>query len=151
MILSLDIATACGWATQVTPGRVSQSGVWRLDRLAGHDVGQQANALRARIDGHASRDDVIAYEVLRFAGAADAAHHWGALWGAVRGVIAERGLAFIEIAPAQWKRAAGLRANSGPAAALAAARARWPEDGITSEDEAVARWVGVVAAGRVSR
>jgi hypothetical protein len=147
MILSLDIATACGWAIVALDGHVVTSGAWQL---ASHDVGRRVNDLRERIAVHTPPVTIVAYESLRFSGAADAAHHWGALWGVVRGVIADRGLPYLEVTPATWKRAAGLRSNSGPDAALAAARSRWPEDGIRSEDEAVARWVGVVAASRVS-
>ena len=147
-ILALDIATSCGWAHVTPRGGVIVSGTWDLSEY--RDVGDRVASLHARVV-HATMgfNTIVAYEVLRFGGNADAAHHWGALWGAVRHAISERRGAFIEVAPAAWKRTAGLRAASGPEAALAAARTRWHSDAITTEDEAVARWVGVTAARKL--
>lgn len=149
MILSLDLGLSCGWAC-APRGTIGSSGTWRLSE---GDRARAYAALREELLSDVTRGDVslIAYEDVpaQTHSGGDAAHFWGGLEGVVLTVCAETSTRYLGVKPAQWKRAAGLRSATGPAEALVAAKKRWPEWTFTSEDEAVARWVGVFAMGRI--
>ena len=148
-VLALDLGRATGWAF-LEWGEVAISRPLFLPV----DDGRAMVALRKRIREliRKHRPDVIAYEDVPAQAhtGGDAAHLWGAWYGCVMLVCRETGTPYLGVLPAQWKAAAGLLSASGPADALRAARARWPALGEgATEDEAVARWVAVAAAGRM--
>lgn len=147
-VLGLDLGRSAGWAF-LDHGEVVDS----CPIVLPADDGRAMVALRNRIRTllRRYRPDVIAYEHVPAQAhtGGDAAHLWGAWYGCLMLVCRETGTPYLAIRPAEWKSAAGLLSASGPADALRAARARWPAlgEGVT-EDESVARWVAVAAAGR---
>jgi hypothetical protein len=75
----------------------------------------------------------------------DAAHLWGAYYGAVLAACHRRGVRYLGVRPAQWKKTAGLLSRTGEAEALEAARRQWPRVEFASADEAVACYVLLAA------
>lgn len=155
MILALDLGTTAGWALVAPSGVVFSSGIWRLPAARPSQAYRElADYLAAAVAGWPGRDvrsvELVAYEAVPAQAHAggDAAHRWGGFEALVLAECERTRTRYLGVGIARWKRAAGLRSGSGPAAALAAARARWPGVAFASADEAVARWVGVAAAER---
>lgn len=150
-ILALDLGTTTGWALH--DGRdVAESGAWRLpkaDPAAAYlELGDKLLHLYKR-----RSVNLIAYESVPAQAHAggDAAHRWGGFEAIVLFGCARFQVQYLRVGIATWKRAAGLRAGTGPAEAIAAAQRRWPGVEFAAEDEAVARWVAVAAASRTGR
>ena len=151
LILALDLGLSCGWCCARAIGRgveIAGSGTWDL-RAISDDNARRFASLRTSLLV-ALRDvryDLLAFEDVPASAhsGGDAAHVWGALHGVALTCCAETGTRYLGVGIATWKRAAGLRSHSNAAAALAAARRRWPGVDFAAEDEAVARWVAVAA------
>ena len=146
-ILALDLALNCGAAFLDGPRVTSE--LWRLD-ARGSQPHDRFVALAAHLDRALTRKPVptlIAYEELHhLAGrTADSAHSYGGLRGVVLLAAAQRGIHYLGVAPATWKRAAGLGSGTGEPEAMEAAQKRWPGVSFETADECVARWVGVAA------
>lgn len=154
-ILALDLGTTAGWATVSLGGDlpyVSASGVFALP---GGDKSRAYRAWRLALDATWTRlrlGVVVAYEegpprVQRGV----AAQRWGGFEAILLDACEARRTPYIGLTPTQWKAHAGVRLASGPDEALRAAQAAWPGHTFRTPDEAVARWIGMAAVGRVRR
>lgn len=145
LALDLGLSTGVAWhdGTDVVRSRTL--------RVEGDSTAAQYAHFHATLL-HWLREDVslVAYEAVpaQAHSGGDAAHRWGGWEACVLLACVERHVCYLGLRPAEWKRAAGLRAGSKAPDALRAAQERWPGHRFTSEDEGVSRWIAVAAARR---
>lgn len=150
LIVALDLGTTTGCAVHDGVD-VVRSGVWRL---------QKANPplayaeMRTMLEVFIAKGaDLIAYEAVpgNIHNSGDSAHRWGGFEAILLAECVATQTRYLPVNPATWKSAAGLGPGTRERHALKAARARWPGHKFETPDEAVARWVAMAAAERVTR
>lgn len=151
MILALDPATHCGWAAMADDDTV-HSGVWDLSTDKGQQHGWQFVHLKQRL-AKFEGVELVAFEKMvatRFGMAADV------MSGLVAIVIAwciERNIPFVTVAPNTLKKFMTGHGRSDKKDMCAKAAERFPDQIITSNDQAdalcVLAWVIEHEARRV--
>lgn len=140
-ILALDIATKTGWATGVAPG---ESGVWDLGAKRREPKYIRLHNLRQNLqllDLEDDRFDLVVFEALYM-------QHFNTavILAELRGVVKEwahlyTGGVADPVAPTTIKKHATGRGDATKMMVLLAARARWPDLNIVSDDQSDALWL----------
>jgi Holliday junction resolvasome RuvABC endonuclease subunit len=88
---------------------------------------------------------LVAYELVRRHLGTSAAHVYGELRGVLFAECDLRGVPYAAVEVSAAKREATGRGNAGKEAMTEAARARWPEALLGTDDEADALWIAAAA------
>lgn len=139
-ILALDPATHCGWAHNC-----GASGTWDLSIRRDESKGMRLIRLRGKLSEvkRAAGVDLVVYEAARHAGK----KMQGALvvQAELQGVIClwceDNGVEYRGYSPAEIKRHATGKGNANKDAMVQAAKLRWPEKCIGSDNTADALWI----------
>ena len=145
VILALDPATKCGWA--IGENQRFGSGTWDLSVKRDESGGMRLFRLRAKLEElrHLSTGGIqfVAYEAARHG----APEMQGALvvQAEIQGVLKlwcqDCGIEFKGYSPSEIKKRATGKGNAPKSLVMKAAKARWPEFGITDDNEADALWL----------
>lgn len=139
MVLGIDPSTSCGFAVLKPDGTRVQSGAWDLSLRAGEGDGARFTKLHDRLDGLLRawpRITQVAYEV---PGHMETQAAYLACYGLATHVESwcERNdVDYTGFAPAEVKRAAGLKGNAKKPEMVAAAERVWAPYACSTDDEA---------------
>lgn len=143
--LAIDPGTLCGWALRIDGGTLA-SGTWDLapQKLRRFESpGMRWIRLRRYLDEVVSGialDLVVIEEVRRHLGV-QAAHVYGGIVATLQAWCEGREIPYTAIPVGTIKKAATGKGNCGKPAMVAAARARWPEQGVRDDNQADALWL----------
>lgn len=146
MILAIDPGTSCGWCLKSATGITS--GVWNLKGNRFEGAGMRFVRLHSYLDKLASSVQITAvyFEEVRNHMGVDAAHIYGGIIAKIGEWCELRKIPYAGIPVGTIKKHATGKGNADKAAMIAAARAKWPDADIKSNDEADARWIAECAA-----
>jgi Holliday junction resolvasome RuvABC endonuclease subunit len=146
MILGIDPSTSCGFAVLHPNGERVQSGAWNLKPNKHEGDGARFLKLHDRLDGLYTTWPRIARVSYEVPGHMKTQANYLACYGLTTHVEswAERnGLEYVGFAPAEVKRAAGLKGNAEKPEMIAAAEHLWSPHAVGSDDEADALFVAL--------
>ena len=140
-ILALDLATQTGWACTsydvVLSGTVSFKG----GRFEGGGMRflRFRKWLRETLD--VLKPSAVFYEEVRRHLSTDAAHVHGGLLAVMQSELEARNIPYLGIPVSTIKKTATGKGNADKAAMVAAAKAKWPEQAISDDNQADALWI----------
>lgn len=139
--LALDLATTTGWAVSscgiVTSGTINFAG----SRFEGGGMRflRFRRWLREMLANE--KPQAVFFEEVRRHLSTDAAHVHGGLLAIMQAECEARGVPYLGIPVGTIKKQATGKGNADKAAMVAAAATRWPDQNITSDDQADALWI----------
>lgn len=149
-VLAVDPGTSCGYAVRVG-GTVEASGVWDLRPTRFEGAGMRWLRLRGFLCLVAPpglphmKPELVAFEEVRRHLGTDAAHIYGGVVATLQAWCEEHGVPYTAIPVGTVKKLATGKGNAKKDAMLAAARARWPEQNVTDDNQADALWIAEAA------
>jgi Holliday junction resolvasome RuvABC endonuclease subunit len=146
-MLAIDPGTRCGWA--VGDGQVDVSGTWDIKPRRGESAG--ARYLRLLTELERVREAfpdlaLIVYEQAHHRGGAATEYANGCVTH-IQAFCERHGLQFAGVHTSKVKMKATGKGNSKKDAVMEAARRRWPNIELASDDHADALWLWAYAQG----
>lgn len=141
-ILAIDPGTKCGWALRMDTGAIF-SGTWNLKPNRFEGAGMRWLRLRKFIDDLTKNltIDLVAYEEVRRHMGVDAAHIYGGIVSVLQAWCEERKVPYTGSPVGTVKKAATGKGNADKTMMVAAAKARWPEQDVSDDNQADALWI----------
>jgi Holliday junction resolvasome RuvABC endonuclease subunit len=139
--IGLDLATTTGWSS--TASGVVQSGTisFKGSRFEGGGMRflRFRRWLRELLE--IEKPEVIYYEEVRRHMSTDAAHIHGGLLAVLQSEAEDKGIPYLGIPVGTIKKTATGKGNATKAMMVKAARAQWPDQTITDDNQADALWI----------
>jgi len=135
-ILAIDPGTHCGYA--LSP---FESGVWDLSVGRHEGGGMRFIKLRNYLIKACEGVELVVYEEVRRHLGTDAAQVYGGIVAIIQEHCELKEIPYLGVPVGTIKKFATGLGNSNKEAMLAAARERWPEVNIVSDDQADALWL----------
>lgn len=131
-ILALDIATTTGWAVGKA-GNLVASGEQELKQDVWDGGGVRVLRMRQLVEDLVDiwQPEVVFFEKVEFVGATAAAHMYGALMGAMAGVLETHEIPYVGVGTGGWKKV--FTGNGGASKAQVAAVAQALKGTITTK------------------
>lgn len=139
MVLGLDPSTSCGFAVLRGTGVRVQSGAWDLAKLDGEGDGAPFRKLHDRLDGLLRAFPKITRVAYEVPGRMNTQANYMRCYGLAAHVESwsdRNDLEYVGFAPAEVKKAAGLKGNAEKPEMIAAAERLWAPHSIEFDDEA---------------
>lgn len=139
MVLGIDTSTSCGFAVLRRDGTRMQSGVVNLAPRGEEGPGARFVRLHDMLDALLRtwrRLEVVAYEIPGLVRTRDVALSLFGITTHVESWAERNSLGYYGFAPAEVKRALGLKGNAEKHEVVAAAERLWSPHAITKDDEA---------------
>ena len=148
-LLGLDLGTSCGWCLYRPDGLV-QSGIWNLRGSRYEGGGMRYIRFVRFLDDVSQGLDLrlVAFEEVRRHLGVDAGHIYGGFVAHLSAWCEKRNIPYEGIPVGTVKKFATGNGNANKERMVEAARLRWPEAGISDDNEADARWITALAAER---
>ena len=145
-LLGLDFGMKCGWCLRHSDGLL-MSGVWDLSGSRYEGGGMRFVRFVTFLNSikQSGLVRLVAYEEVRRHMGVDAAHIYGGFQAHLTAWCETKKIPYLGIPVGTIKKFATGKGNANKASMVASARARWPEAGITDNNEADARWITAVA------
>lgn len=143
-LLSLDVATQCGWS--FWDGSLIISGTWDLRIKRDESGGMRLIRFKAKLNEIYNSDppiDIVVFEAARHAGP----HMQGALvvqaelQGVLKSWCEEKEIEYRGYSPKEIKKHATGKGSANKEKMLAAAAEKWPDIKIVDHNEADALWL----------
>lgn len=145
-IAAFDLGTKTGWAVNIGGRLVSGQEDFTPNRFA--SAGMRYIRFRHWLEDflmHLDRPLIVAYEEVRRHMGADAAHVYGGLLAMLQGYCDESKIPYVGIPVGAIKKHATGKGNANKDEMVQAAKAAFPEQDITSDDQADALWIRSLA------
>jgi crossover junction endodeoxyribonuclease RuvC len=146
-LLAIDPGTHCGWAVRNMDTGAYISGVWELKGGRFEGGGMRFVHLRRHLEAIKSSFTIerVAFEEVRRHMGVDAAHIYGGILATLSAWCEENKIPYCGIPVGTVKKKATGKGNTKKEGMIAAAQAKWPDAGITDDNEADARFIAEAA------
>lgn len=139
--LGLDLGTNTGWATIANGVTISGTVSFKGGRFegGGHRFLRFSRFLREIFS--VEKPEVVYYEEVRRHMSTDAAHIYGGLLAILQAECEVQGIPYCGIPVGTIKKTGTGRGNASKEEMIAAAKERWPDQNLSSHDQADALWI----------
>ncbi len=135
-ILALDQATHCGFAHSD-----GQSGVWDLSVKKDESSGMRLIRLRLHLNEFSDKTDILIFEASRNMKYGNAVRVAAEIQGLITTWAIDNNVEYTGVSPMVIKKHATGSGNASKGAMVDAAIEKWPEKGISDDNEADALWL----------
>jgi Holliday junction resolvasome RuvABC endonuclease subunit len=151
-VLGIDPGIHCGFALIGETAQDVMCGEWDLSGRKWEGAGWRyvrlETAIREAIEKHGVTH--VGIEEVRRHEGTDAAHVYGAITGIITKVCEQTETPYTSWTPGEIKRAATGKGNAGKELVLQAAKKRWPNVPIRTDNEADALWIAELTRQEVA-